>query len=221
MTLRIECADGRDRDRAITAAKAGVRRGDLVVIPTESVYALATDAFSERGIRSMRLAKGYDDTVPLPVMVGARSTVPGIATGLNEIARSLMDAFWPGPLTVLLTPQPTLAWALPRDMPLSVRMPLHPVALALLNATGPLAVTTANVPGIHAPTVVEDALAQLGRQVAIALDAGDLSDEDALPSTVVDVTGEVPVVVRVGALPVSELERICPVTLLNPPGPDA
>jgi L-threonylcarbamoyladenylate synthase len=221
MTLRIECADGRDRDRAITAAKAGVRRGDLVVIPTETVYALATDAFSERGIRAMRLAKGYDDTVPLPVMVGARSTVPGIATGVTDSARALMDAFWPGPLTVMLTPQPTLAWALPPDLAISVRMPLHPVALALLAATGPLVVTTANVPGIPAPTVVDDALSQLGRQVAIALDAGDLTDEDSLPSTVVDATGQVPVVVRVGALPVSELERICAVMLPDAEPPDA
>lgn len=220
MTLRIECADGRERDRAITAAKAGVRRGDLVVIPTETVYGLATDAFSERGIRAMRLAKGYDDEVPLPIMVGARSTVPGIATGVTDNARALMDAFWPGPLTVLLRPQPTLVWGLPPDAPISVRMPLHPVALALLNAVGPLAVTTANVPGVPAPTVVDDALSQLGRQVAIALDAGDLTDEDSLPSTVVDATGEVPVVVRIGALAVSELQRICPVVVpdAEPPG---
>jgi tRNA threonylcarbamoyl adenosine modification protein (Sua5/YciO/YrdC/YwlC family) len=168
----------------------------------------------------MRLAKGYDETVPLPVMVGSRATVPGIATGLNDNARALMDAFWPGPLTVMLMPQPTLAWALPADAPVSVRMPLHPVALALLQAAGPLVVTTANVPGIPAPTVVDDAISQLGRQVAIALDVGDLTDEDSMPSTVVDATGEVPVVVRVGALAVSDLQRVCPVVLpdADPPG---
>ena len=81
MTLRIACADGRDRDRAVAAALAAVRRGDLVLLPTESVYAVATDAFSRRGVAALREVKGYDETVPLPVMVGARSTVTGIASG--------------------------------------------------------------------------------------------------------------------------------------------
>ncbi len=213
MTLRIECADGRDRERAIAAGRAAVRRGDLVIMPTETVYAITTDAFSERGIIALRNAKGYDETVPLPVMVGSRSTVPGIATGVSDDARSLMDAFWPGPLTLMLRPQPSLAWALPADAPLSVRMPLHPMALALLNASGPLVVTTANIPGLPAPTAPDDALSQLGRLATLILDAGDLTDEDSLPSTVVDATGDVPRVVRVGALPVSELVRICPVVL--------
>ncbi|MEI6361719.1 MAG: L-threonylcarbamoyladenylate synthase [Actinomycetes bacterium] len=221
MTLRIECADGRDRERAITAAKAAVKRGDLVIIPTETVYAIATDAFSDRGIRAMRVAKSYDETVPLPVMVGSRSTVPGIATGLTDAARALMDAFWPGPLTVLLMPQPTLAWALPTDGPISIRMPLHPVALALLEASGPLVVTTANTPGLPAPTLVDDAVSQIGRLASLALDVGDLADDESLPSTIVDFTGDMPRVVRVGALPVSELERICPVEVPEAHPPDA
>jgi len=221
VTLRIECADGRDRERAITAAKAAVKRGDLVIIPTETVYAIATDAFSDRGIRAMRVAKSYDETVPLPVMVGSRSTVPGIATGLTDAARALMDAFWPGPLTVLLMPQPTLAWALPTDGPISIRMPLHPVALALLEASGPLVVTTANTPGLPAPTLVDDAVSQIGRLASLALDVGDLADDESLPSTIVDFTGDMPRVVRVGALPVSELERICPVEVPEAHPPDA
>ena len=100
-----------------------------------------------------------------------------------------MDAFWPGALTLLLTPQRTLAWDLPMDAPLAVRMPLHPLALALLLKSGPLVVTSANLPGMSAPADVDDALEQLGDAVGVALDAGDLSDGEALPSTVVDVTG--------------------------------
>ena len=132
-----------------------------------------------------------------------------------------MDAFWPGPLTLMLRPQPSLVWALPADAPLSVRMPLHPMALALLNASGPLVVTTANIPGLPAPTAPDDALSQLGRLATLILDAGDLTDEDSLPSTVVDATGEVLRVVRVGALPVSELVRICPVVLPDGTEPGA
>jgi L-threonylcarbamoyladenylate synthase len=210
VTQRIPCADGAHRARAVAAALAAVRRGDLVLIPTESVYAIATDAFSRRGVSAMRDAKGYDESVPLPVMVGARATVAGIAARVPDDARALMDAFWPGSLTLLLSPQPTLAWDLPGDAPLAIRMPLHPVALALLAQSGPLVVTTANQPGIQAPTDVDDAVAQLGDAIGLALDAGDLSGAEQLPSTVVDVTGAQPRVVRIGAIPVEQLRRVCP-----------
>jgi len=76
MTQRIDCADGERRAQAVASAFAAVRRGDLVMIPTESVYALATDAFSMRGVAALREAKGYDGDVPLPIMVGSRSTGP-------------------------------------------------------------------------------------------------------------------------------------------------
>ena len=210
MTQRIDCADGAHRDRAVVAALAAVRRGDLVLIPTESVYAVATDAFSRRGVAALREAKGYDAQVPLPVMVGARSTMAGIAARISDDAKGLMDAFWPGPLTLLMTPQSTLAWDLPADAPLAVRMPLHPMALALLDRSGPLVVTTANQPGLAAPVDVDDALDQLGDEISLALDAGDLSDGTTLPSTVVDVTGSEPVVVRIGELSIERLRRICP-----------
>lgn len=210
MTLRIPCADGLNRDRAVATAMAAVRRGDLVLMPTESVYAIATDAFSRRGVGALRTAKGYDHLVPLSVMVGARSTVTGIAAGVSDQAKALMEAFWPGPLTLLLAPQPTLAWDLPGAAPLAVRMPLHPLALALLASSGPLVVTTANLPGMAAPTSVDDALEQLGDGVALALDAGDLAGDPALPSTVVDVTGTEPVVIRAGAVTQADIDRICP-----------
>lgn len=213
MTLRIPCADGTNRERAVAAGLAAVRRGDLVLLPTESVYAIATDAFSSRGVALLREAKGHDARVPLPVLVGGRSTVSGIVARVSADAKSLMDAFWPGLLTLLLPPQPTLAWDLPADAPLAVRMPLHPVALAVLAASGPLVLTTANLPGLPAPSDVDDALAQLGDAIAIALDAGVLADESALPSTVVDLTRDVPAVVRIGAVSVEALRRVCPAVL--------
>jgi tRNA threonylcarbamoyl adenosine modification protein (Sua5/YciO/YrdC/YwlC family) len=215
VTQRIPCADGAHRTRAVAAALAAVRRGDLVLMPTESVYAIATDAFSRRGVTAMREAKGYDASVPLPVMVGSRTTVPGIAARVPDDARALMDAFWPGPLTLLLAPQPTLAWDLAGDAPLAIRMPLHPVALALLAQSGPLVVTTANQPGMPAPSDVDDAVVQLGDAIGLALDAGRLSGAEGLPSTVVDVTGDVPRVVRIGAIPVDRLRRVCPHVLAD------
>ena len=122
-----------------------------------------------------------------------------------------MDVFWPGPLTLLMTPQPSLAWDVAVDSPVAVRMPLHPVALALLARTGPMAMTSANLPGMPAPSDVDDALEQLGDAVTVALDAGPLlSDGAGAPSTIVDVTGTVPVVVRIGAVSADDLRRVCP-----------
>jgi L-threonylcarbamoyladenylate synthase len=210
VTLRIHCADGVERDRAVAAAHAAVRRGDVVLLPMENVYAVAADAFSSRGVAALRRVKDMDEWSPLPVMVGRRTTVNGIAARVSDNATGLMDAFWPGPLTLLLNPQPSLAWDLPREIPVAVRMPLHPVALAVLASTGPLVVTAANLPGMPAPTDVDDALAQLGESVTVALDAGDLEDPDALPSSVVDATAEIPVLARIGALSLTDLQRICP-----------
>ena len=228
MTQRIDCADGERRAQAVASAFAAVRRGDLVMIPTESVYALATDAFSMRGVAALREAKGYDADVPLPIMVGSRSTIAGIASRVSDDARSLMEAFWPGPLTLLLTPQPTLAWDHPEGAPLTVRMPMHPVALALLAATGPLVVTSANRPGLSAPTTVDDALSQVGDAAALALDAGPLALDPTplmgnvgLPSSVVDTTVNPPRIVRTGALDAQTLRRHVPRVLAEEEPPTA
>lgn len=220
MSLRIPCANGENRERAVSTALAAVRRGDLVLVPMESTYALMTDAFSSRGVSRLRDAKGYDSRMPVPVMIGSKSTVAGVATGLTDSARALMDAYWPGLLTVMVRPQSTLAWELPPDAPLSLRMPLHPLALALLAATGPLVATSANIPGLPAPSDADDAIEQIGKAVFITLDAGDLATADALPSTVVDVTGEIPVMVREGAISLAELRAVCEVGIPGQDQPD-
>lgn len=219
MTQRIQCADGAHREQAVASALAALRRGDLVVLPTESVYAVAADAFSRRGVATLREAKGYEDDAPLPVMVGGRSTVSGIAARVSADAEALMTQCWPGALTLLLTPQPSLAWDLPAAAPLAVRMPLHPVALAVLQATGPLVVTAANLPGLPAPTDVDDALAQAGDVASLALDAGPLGEDPGVPSTIVDATTMPPRVVRQGAIALEVLRRSCP-SVLPEGGPD-
>lgn len=213
MTQRILCADGAHRDQAVASALAALRRGDLVLLPTESVYAVAADAFSRRGVATLREAKGYEDDAPLPVMVGSRSTVPGIAARVSADADALMARCWPGALTLLLTPQPSLAWDLPADAALAVRMPLHPVALAVLQATGPLVVTAANLPGMAAPTDVDDALAQAGDVATLALDAGPLGEDPGVPSTIVDATASPPRIVRAGSVPLEVLRECCPSVL--------
>jgi len=210
MTQRIACADGENRERAVAAAVAAVRRGDLVVVPTESVYAVVTDAFSQRGLARLREAKGYAADAPVPVFVGARSTVGGVAARTSDSARDLMETFWPGPLTLLLEAQPTLAWNLPAHVPLAVRMPLHPLLLALLARSGPLAGTSANAPGLPAPVTSADAVEQLGDAVGIALDAGTVGADESTASTIVDCTVDPPRIVRAGALGEDAIAQVCP-----------
>lgn len=212
MTLRFDCTDDAERARGITAAVASIKRGDLVVLPTESVYAVATDGFSARGARAVREAKGQSAVTPLPIMIANITTVPGIAFNPSIAAMDLMHGFWPGALTVLVTPQPSLAWDHPAGAPLAVRIPLHPVTLEILRATGPMIVTGANAVGGAAALTVDDALEVLGETATIALDAGPLGADPvlSLPSTVVDATGEVPVLLREGAITLEQLRSVVP-----------
>lgn len=209
MTVRIDAADGRNRERAVAAAVAATRRGDLVLLPTETSYALATDAFSARGRSALRAAKDTDDAVPLPILVGRRSTVAGIAT-VSPAAQTIIDAFWPGPVTVLLEPQRTLAWDHPVGAPVAIRMPLHPLTLAVLAATGPLAVTAANLPGMRPPVDADHAVTALGDLVSIVLDAGVVLAPDADPSTIVDCRGDAVMIARAGAVGWDALCRVLP-----------
>ncbi|MDD2857689.1 MAG: L-threonylcarbamoyladenylate synthase [Candidatus Nanopelagicales bacterium] len=205
----LSAAAGAERERAVSAAASAARRGDLVLLPTESVYALATDPFSTRGVAAIRSVKGLAEHAPLPLMVPSAATVHGIASGVTPTVQALMEAFWPGPLTLLLPGQPSLAWDLPSHLPVTVRMPIHPVTLAVLERTGPLIVTAANAPGQPGPTSIEAATQQLGECAAIAIDTGELVSHEG-PSTVVDVTGVIPRVVRPGALSVTLLREVAP-----------
>ncbi len=207
--LILGCEAGAARERAITTAVSAVKRGDLVFIPTESVYAIATDPFSRRGVAAIRAAKGQPEGSPLPLMVPSAQTVQGIASGVNSMVQSLMQAFWPGPMTLLLPSQPSLAWDLPQGLPVAVRMPIHPLTLAMLERTGPLVVTAANAAGGVPPRSLEAAIEQLGECAAVALDLGDLAASE-MTSTVIDVTGVTAKVVREGALSITSLREVLP-----------
>lgn len=209
MSVRIDAADGRNRERAVTAAVAAVRRGDLVLLPTETSYALATDAFSARGREALRAAKDTDESVPIPILVGRRSTVSGIAQ-VTPSAQMIIDAFWPGAVTVLLDPQRTLAWDHPEGAPVALRMPLQPLTLAVLAAAGPLAVTAAALPGMQAPVEADQAWTLLGDLVSVTLDGGPVLEPDAAPSTIVDCRGGVAHVVRAGSVDEDTLRRVLP-----------
>lgn len=220
MSLRIECQDLKNRARAISVATSAARRGAIVVMPTESVYAYVTDAFSQRGTKSLRDIKGLDASVPLSVFVSSSTTVSGIAARISPEAHKLMDAFWPGELTLLLEPGSTLTWDHPVSAPLAVRMPIHPVALAVLKATGPLASTGVTLPGVtlagEGSTLATTVTGAAGLErldsalIEVVLDAGDLvaSPLDVSVSTVVDCTVSPPRVVRQGVVDLVTLQSV-------------
>lgn len=203
--------DGRsERSRALTAAAAAVRRGDVVLIPTERVYALAADAF--RGTTALRQAKGQDAHVALPVLVASQAMVQGIAQ-VRPLAADVMTAFWPGELTIIVPAQPTLAWDASAGGPVAVRMPLHPFTLALVSQTGPLAVTAAKHGSESEPIGIDQALDQFGADVSVAVDVGPLPGQGS--STVLDLTAATPRVVRQGAVSADELRVVCPQLVLD------
>jgi L-threonylcarbamoyladenylate synthase len=196
-----------DREHAVSEAAAAVQRGDLVVIPTDTVYGIGADAFDPDAVKALLAAKGRGRNMPPPVLVSAATTVDALAAELPEYARALIEEFWPGPLTLVCRQQPSLQWDLGDTRgTVAVRMPDHDVALAVLERTGPLAVSSANKSGSPPALNASDALDQLGDDVAVVVDAGPVSGEEA--STIVDVTVDHGRVLRRGALSVERLNEV-------------
>ncbi|MDH6112808.1 L-threonylcarbamoyladenylate synthase [Kitasatospora sp. MAP12-15] len=209
MSRRYDCADAGDRATGLREAASAIRRGELVVLPTDTVYGIGADAFNPEAVAALLAAKGRGRNMPSPVLVGSPTTLHGLVTDFSERAWELVDAFWPGGLTLVARHQPSLRWDLGETRgTVAVRMPLHPVAIELLNATGPLAVSSANKSGQSAPADCEDAEYQLGDSVAIYLDGGKAEHGQA--STIVDVTGKVPVLLRAGAVSIEQLREVVP-----------
>lgn len=179
-------------------AYSSVRRGGLVVVPTESQYAVVTDAFSLRGTSLLREYRGLGSQVPLTVLVPNATAVSGIAASIPHIAKEIMECFWPGEITILLRAGTTLAWDHPVGAPIAVRMPLHPFLLELLNATGPLASSGAQQVGMPQIAQVNQLSVCEIDSVAVVIAAGDLVP--GIGSTVIDCTGLHPTVLREGAL---------------------
>jgi tRNA threonylcarbamoyl adenosine modification protein (Sua5/YciO/YrdC/YwlC family) len=209
MSAVFDCADPRQRATGLQRALGSVQRGELVVLPTDTVYGVGADAFNRAAVESLLTAKGRGRDMPVPVLIGSVRTVEGLASRLTKPARDLMEAFWPGALTVVVRHHASLAWDLgDTDGTVALRLPLHPVAIELLRQTGPMAVSSANRSGEPPATTAQGAQAQLGEAVAVYLDGGPCSA--AVPSTIVDLSGETPVLLRAGALDLDELRSVLP-----------
>jgi tRNA threonylcarbamoyl adenosine modification protein (Sua5/YciO/YrdC/YwlC family) len=209
--MNLNAAPGESRERALTVAAAAVRRGEIIVMPTEHVYALAADAFV--GADALRHAKGQDSHVSLPIFVASAQMVAGIAQ-VRPLASDLMAALWPGELTLVLPAQSTLAWSASAGGSVAVRMPIHPCALALVQRTGPLAVSAAVAPPAPPPTRAEEAAEPFGEVVRAVIDVGPLTGVGV--STVLDLTAEVPTIRREGAVEAEQLRSLCPNLVIAP-----
>ena len=199
--------DDTDREAAIDAASLAVRRGELVVLPTDTVYGLAADAFDPAAVRRLLRAKGRGPEMPPPVLVSAATTLDALAVGIPGYARALVEHFWPGPLTLVCTQQSSLQWDLGDTRgTVAVRMPDHEVALEILERTGPLAVSSANLTGRPPAADADAAEEMLGDDVSVIVDCGPARGD--VPSTIVDVTGSTGRVLRTGALSLADLNAV-------------
>jgi L-threonylcarbamoyladenylate synthase len=217
VSSRHDCSRPAERSAGLAAAALAIARCELVVLPTDTVYGVGCDAFSVPAVRALLAAKLRPDGPPPAVLVGNALALDGLARDVSPAVRELAAAFWPGALTLVCRAQPTLLWGLGErgGGTVAIRMPLHAVALELLERTGPLAVSNAAVAGRPAPLSCPEAATQLGEAVAVYLDGGP--SRAATASTVLDCTGDVPVVLRSGALGLDELRGVVP-DVLGPVG---
>jgi len=213
----LDATDPQGWGPALDEAVNAVQRGALVVLPTDTVYGVGADAFDPEAVAALLAAKGRGRHQPPPVLVGGLRTLDGLARDVSAEARALAARFWPGGLTIILDAQPSLAWDLgDTHGTVALRQPDHPAALALLQRTGPLAVSSANLSGRPPATTAAEAHEQLGTAVAVYLDGG--TAPGGVASTIVDATSGRLRLVRSGAIPIEALREVAEVADL--PGPE-
>jgi L-threonylcarbamoyladenylate synthase len=204
-----DCSVPDQRAEGIDAATSALARGELALIPTDTVYGVAADAFTPAAVARLLAAKNRGRSMPVPVLIGEASTLAGLVVTVPPVAHRLAEEFWPGGLTLVVEHAPSLAWDLgDAEGTVAVRLPDDDVARELLRRTGPLAVSSANRSGRPAATNAEDAVAQLGERASVVLDAGPRTGN--APSTIVDCTVPTPRVLRIGAISLERLREVVP-----------
>src|ERR1700750_141255 len=214
MSKRYDCRDPQERLAGIEAAVTAARAGELIVRPTDTVYGIGADAFIPAAVTTMLAAKGRGRNMPPPVLVGTARAAASLVDDLGAFGQDLIDEFWPGALTLVFRSSPTLRWYLGDTKgTFALRMPLHSVALDVLKQTGPLAVSSANRHGQPSAINADEAEQQLAEAVSIYLDGGPCTD--SVPSTILDLTGTIPKVLRSGAISVDRLRTVSSVIAEN------
>ena len=198
-----------DAEAAHAAAAEAVAAGEVIVLPTDTVYGVGAQATSGAAVQRLLDAKQRGRDFPPPVLVAEVGMVGALAAGVDERVHRLAEAFWPGALTVVLRARDSLRMDLgERGDTIAVRVPDHDFTRELLRRTGPLAVSSANVHGQDAALTIADAEAQLGDSCSVYLDAGAMSGP--VPSTIVDLTGPRARVLRAGRITAEQLNEAVP-----------
>jgi tRNA threonylcarbamoyl adenosine modification protein (Sua5/YciO/YrdC/YwlC family) len=196
-----------DPQAGIDQALAAIEAGECIVLPTDTVYGIGADALSATAVQGLLDAKQRGRDLPPPVLIAEPAMLRSLAATVSPEALALAEAFWPGALTLVVASPPSLRMDLgDRGDTIAVRIPDHPFTRELLRATGPLAVSSANTHGNPAATSIQEARAQLGDTVAVYLDAGQ--GASPVPSTIVDLSGDVPRILREGRLTRAELASV-------------
>jgi L-threonylcarbamoyladenylate synthase len=210
MSAWFDCSDNVQRAEGLAAAVTAVLNGELVVLPTDTVYGLGADAFSPAAVRRLLGAKGRGRDMPPPVLVGTVRAAIALVEDMGPDGQRLIDEFWPGGLTIVCRAARSLSWDLGDTKgTVAIRMPEDTVALDLLRETGPMAVSSANLSGSESATTAAEARDQLGEAVSVYLDGGKVSG--GVASTIVDLTGPQPRLLRRGAISVGRLREVAAV----------
>ncbi|MFC9559665.1 L-threonylcarbamoyladenylate synthase [Agromyces sp. NPDC056965] len=235
MTAIYDCSVDSELLTGMRLARSAIGRGELVVIPTDTVYGVAADAFAPKAVSRLLDAKGRDRTSPPPVLIPGIPTLDALASEVPAAVRELVGEFWPGGLTVILHAQPSLQWDLGETRgTVALRMPANPIALELLAETGPLAVSSANRSGEPSATTAANAAEMLGDSVTVYLDGGPAGGsyeaigerEGDTSSTIVDATalareGGRLRIVRAGVISRERIAAVVGEDLLEPEGAPA
>ncbi|EEI17871.1 L-threonylcarbamoyladenylate synthase [Corynebacterium lipophiloflavum] len=207
-----DCLTPAGRTDGIKAAVDAIRAGQCVVMPTDTVYGIGCDAFNNDAVAKLLATKRRGPDMPVPVLVGSWSTVQGLVREFTDTAQTLVEAFWPGGLSIVVPEAPSLPWNLGDTRgTVLLRMPNQPLAIELLREVGPMGVSSANLTGNEPPVTTSAARQQFGNAVPVYLDGGRSTVGE--PSTIIDISGPSPVILRNGAI---SAERICEVLNLDP-----
>jgi L-threonylcarbamoyladenylate synthase len=217
---KIVQVDPHHPEMAVLEYAAGLlQQGEVVVFPTETVYGLGADALQPQAIEAIFVAKGRPFSDPLIIHIADKSTLETLAVDIPSIAHKLMEAFWPGPLTLILSAGPRVPSLVTAGLPtVAIRMPSHPIALALIRATGsPIAAPSANRFMHISPTTAQHVLADLNGRVPLILDGGPC--EVGVESTVLDLCAARPTILRPGGVSMEALRAVLPAVQSPPSRP--
>lgn len=197
-------------ENAVQAAVKAVQSGGLVVIPTDTSYAVICDAFNSAAITKLRMAKKQNSDIPMPIAAGSIETIRGVAN-FSTMANDLASAFWPGPLTLLTIAQDSLSWNIGQPgSALAVRVPNHELAQRVLAGIGPSVMTGSQSFGQDAVQNLEQAQSALSDLVEIYLDGGALIPRI---STVIDATTDQIRLIRKGELTLAQIREVMPIVI--------